>query len=320
MNKENVIPIFLTIDEKYAPYAGIAIQSMEENASKDHNYIVYVIYQEMEEKSIDKIKKLENNNFKINFIPMKKGLESITDRKENKLRCDYFTLTIYFRLFIADMFPEYDKGIYIDSDVVVPGDISELYNIDLKGNVIGAIHDFSIEDVKELADYIENAIGVKVPNYINSGVLLMDLKELRNQNFASKFLNLLNTYHFDCVAPDQDYINAMCSGKILYLDKSWDIMPDNSKPAYEKPNLIHYNLFQKPWCYDDIQYEDYFWNYAKKSEFYDDIVKFKNTYSEEQKESDKNCMETLVTKAGRIAETEENTFKKRYESGVKIRL
>lgn len=320
MSNPDVIPIFLTIDEAYAPYAGVAIQSMKENASKKYNYEINIIYQNMENKSIKKIEKLGNENFKINFVPMKNGLESITDRKENKLRCDYFTLTIYFRLFIADMFPQYDKGIYIDSDVVVPGDISELYNTDLKNNVIGAIHDFSIEEIPQLNNYIENAIGIKVSNYINSGVLLMDLKEMRNQKFANKFLNLLNNYHFDSVAPDQDYINAMCNGKILYLDKSWDVMPNNNTPVHKNPNLIHYNLFQKPWCYDNIQYEDYFWNYAKKSEFYDDIAKFKNTYSDEQKKSDEDCLNILVNKADRIANTDNNTFKKRYESGVEIRL
>lgn len=44
----------------------------------------------------------------------------ITDRIENRLRSDYFTMTIYFRIFIPDMYPEYDKAIYIDSDIVVP--------------------------------------------------------------------------------------------------------------------------------------------------------------------------------------------------------
>ena len=43
----------------------------------------------------------------------------ITDRIENRLRSDYFTMTIYFRIFIPDMYPEYDKAIYIDSDIVV---------------------------------------------------------------------------------------------------------------------------------------------------------------------------------------------------------
>lgn len=60
-------------------------------------------------------------------------VKSITNREENLLRCDFFTLTIYFRLFLAQMFPQYDKGIYLDSDIVVPGDISQLYQTPLTG-------------------------------------------------------------------------------------------------------------------------------------------------------------------------------------------
>ena len=99
------------------------------------------MHENVKEESIEKIAKLATQNCKIEFHTMEKGLETITDRVENKLRCDYFTLTIFFRLFIADMFPEYDKGIYLDSDIVVPGDISELYNIDLGNNIIGASRD-----------------------------------------------------------------------------------------------------------------------------------------------------------------------------------
>jgi len=145
------------------------------------------------------------------------------------------------------MFPEYDKGIYIDSDIVVPGDISELYNIELGDNLIGACSDKSVVDVPELARYMEEAVGVSRYEYINSGVLLMNLKEMRKKEFSKKFLNLLNTYHFDCIAPDQDYLNAMCNGKILYLDEAWDAMPTEGKEPLDNPKLIHYNLFQKPW-------------------------------------------------------------------------
>ena len=147
----------------------------------------------------------------------------------------------------------------------------------------------------------------------------MNLKLMREKCFSTEFLKLLNKFHFDVVAPDQDYLNAMCNGKILYLDECWDAMPNDSKPALKNPELIHYNLFQKPWCYDNIQYEDYFWEYAKDSKYYNEILNFKNNYSDEQKESDKKSLETLVVKANGLPNTE-NTFKKRYESGEKIRL
>lgn len=318
---KQIIPIFFTIDSKYVPYIDVAIRSLMENASNDYNYEIKVLYQDLDEGEQKKLKSLSDKkeNFDIDLIYMKEGLEAITDREENKLRCDYFTLSIFFRLFIPEMFPEYDKGIYIDSDIVVPGDISELYNIELKDNIIGASPDYSIQEVPELMYYVTNAIGVKAKEYINSGVLLMNLKMMREKKFTTHFLNLLNTYHFDTIAPDQDYINAMCNGKIFYLNECWDAMPNNNKAPLTTPKLIHYNLFQKPWCYDNIQYEDYFWRYAKQSTFYEKILTDKNNYSEKNKSLDSETLKTLVDKGNKMPE-KEITFKKVFENGEKIRI
>lgn len=320
METRKEIPIFFTIDDGYAPYLSVAIKSMIQNASKEYNYRIIVLYKELNEGNRAKIAKLKEENFKIDFIYMKDELKAITDREENRLRCDYFTLTIYFRLFIPEMFPEYDKGIYIDSDVVVPGDISKMYNIDLGDNIVGACQDKSVVDVPELANYMEQAVGVDKYQYVNSGVLLMNLSKMREKQFSKRFLDLLNKYHFDSVAPDQDYLNAICNGKILYLDSSWDAMPTEGSKEIENPNIIHYNLFQKPWCYDNIQYADCFWNYAKQTEYYDEIVEFKNNYSEEKKNADKECLENLIKKADQLAKTGEITFKKAMENGEKVRI
>lgn len=320
METRKEIPIFFTIDDGYAPYLSVAIKSMIQNASKEYNYRIIVLYKELNEENRAKIAKLEEENFKIDFIYMKDELKAITDREENRLRCDYFTLTIYFRLFIPEMFPEYDKGIYIDSDVVVPGDISKMYNIDLGDNIVGACQDKSVVDVPELANYMEQAVGVDKYQYVNSGVLLMNLRKMREKQFSKRFLDLLNKYHFDSVAPDQDYLNAICNGKILYLDSSWDAMPTEGSKEIENPNIIHYNLFQKPWCYDNIQYADCFWNYAKQTEYYDEIVEFKNNYSEEKKNADKECLENLIKKADQLAKIGEMTFKKAMENGEKVRI
>ena len=317
---KNEIPIFFTIDETYAPVAGVAIKSLIENASKEYSYKIIVIHENIKKESINKIAKLENENCKIDFRAMDRGLELITDRTENKLRCDYFTLTIFFRLFIADMFPEYDKGIYLDSDIVVLSDVSELYNIDLGNNIIGACKDISIQDIPEIQYYSKNAIGKDIKEYINSGILLLNLKMMREKGFSKKFLYLLNEYHFDSVAPDQDYLNAMCIGKVKFLDEVWDAMPNDSKEPIENPKLVHYNLFAKPWHYDNIGYEDYFWKYAKNSDFYDSIIDCKNNYSDEQKLSDTKSLNEIVGKAGRIPDTTNITFKKIYESGEDVRI
>ena len=317
----SVIPIFFSVDEGYAPYLDCAIRSMVENASKDNEYKIYVLHQDLTEDSIEKIKTGVKPPFSIEFTKLSDEFYGITERDENKLRCDYFTMTIYFRLFIAEMFPQYDKGLYIDSDIIVPSDISELLSIDLEGNIIAACCDHSIKGVPEFVYYIENYVGVPIDEYINSGVLLMDLKMMREKHFSEEFLRLLNTYHFDTVAPDQDYINVMCNGKIKYLDNSWDTMPPQGgeEAVIDDPKLIHYNLFLKPWFYDNIPYEEYFWKYASESPFRNDILAAKAAHSEANKVSENEVIGNMVSKAA-VMDQNEITFKKVYESGVKVRI
>lgn len=319
--KQELIPIFFTIDDGYAPYLHVALISLIKNASKDRRYKIIVVYQELNEENRNNLAKLVEDypNFEMEFKFMKQSLDMITDRIENRLRSDYFTMTIYFRIFIPDMYPEYDKAIYIDSDIIVPGDISELYDKDMHDNLIGVVTDGSVNDVPELQRYMTESLGLKLGDYFNSGMLLMNMKELRNVHLAEHFLYLLNKYHFDCVAPDQDYLNSMCYGKIEYLDSCWDAMPNRNKPEIENPKIIHYNLFDKPWCYDDIQYQDYFWEYAKQSVYYDKIKAYKAAYTDKQKEDDHAHLLDLFRRAGTNADTEV-TFRKVLESGEKVRL
>ena len=90
----------------------------------------------------------------------------------------------------------------------------------------------------------------------------------------------------------------MCNGKILYLDEAWDAMPTEGKEPLKNPKLIHYNLFQKPWCYDNIQYEEYFWKYAKDSGYYEDSARIAFTTAEtllEKAENAKNAVNMRFT-------------------------
>ncbi len=317
MNRE--IPIFFTIDDNYAPFLAVALNSAIKNANSDRTYKAIVLHQGLSETNIRKLKRLETENFRIELTPMQANFDALDDRMSNRLRCDYFTLTIYFRLFIPAMFPQYDKGIYIDSDVVLTDDIANLFDIDMGDNFIAACNDQSIADIPPLVAYTENAVGVKAEEYINSGVLLMNLKKLRENDLEGHFLSLLNTYHFDSIAPDQDYLNAMCNGKIHYLDETWDAMPNNAKPPLARTSIIHYNLFSKPWCYDGIQYGDVFWEYAQNSGYIEEIRAYKNAYTEDKKKADSECLDLLVRRGTEIPENE-ITFKKMYENGVKIRL
>lgn len=317
MNRE--IPIFFTIDDGYAPFLAVALNSAIKNCDPGRKYRAIVLYQDLSQKNIAKLQALQTENFIIELTPMRANFEALDDRMSNRLRCDYFTLTIYFRLFIPAMFPQYDKGIYIDSDVVLTDDVSKLFDIDIGENFIGACNDLSIADIPPLVAYTENAVGVRAEEYINSGVLLMNLKKMRDCDLEGHFLKLLTTYHFDSIAPDQDYLNAMCNGNIYYLDEVWDSMPNESRSELSNTCLIHYNLFSKPWCYDGIQYADEFWKYAADCGFINEIRAYKEAYTEDKKKADSECLKLLVRRGTEISDNE-ITFRKLHEKGVKIRL
>ena len=93
----------------------------------------------------------------------------------------------------------------------------------------------------------------------------------------------------------------------------------SGKPILNNPKLIHYNLFSKPWCYDNIQYEEYFWKYAEISGFYKDIMDFKNDFTDDKKEYERKCLENLIANAVNIID-KDVTFKKMYDAKKDIRL
>lgn len=314
------IPVFFTIDDSFAPYVSVAIHSLIENCSRDRTYDIYIIYQDVTTENQKKIQSLATEYAHIHFEEMGPQIEQITNRKENYLRCDYFTATIFFRLFLAEMFPQYDKGIYLDSDVVVPGDISKLYDTPLsQEEIIGACTDMSVQDIPELMEYFDHCVGAGGTTYFNSGVLLLNLKLMREKHLRDEFLKLLNTYHFDTVAPDQDYLNAMCHGRVHYLDHSWDVMPGDKTFWGKTPNLIHYNLFDKPWQRENVPYKEYFWKYVNGSGFEEKIKADAAAYTDEQRKADDESMAYLVSRSVEIMQ-EEKTFQNIYKKGIKVRI
>lgn len=314
-----IIPIFFTIDDGYAPYLGIALHSLIQNASRDYDYDINILHDGLSPEHLQKLEALAEPGFDLRFYRMADKIAGIENAHHNKLRQDYFTLTIFFRLFIPAMFPEYDKGIYLDSDIVVPGDVSKMYETDLGDNLLGACRDLSILGIPEFVEYTNDVVGVGIQNYINSGVLLMNLQALREARLDDRFLELLYKYHFENLAPDQDYLNVLCHGRITYLDPCWDAMPIEGQDEMDRPQIVHYNLFSKPWCYDGIPYGNYFWYYALQTEFLDEVLDNKLNYSDQQKASDAACAAAMV-EHGRELIGAGFGFSSVFNTGIEARL
>ena len=280
----NTIPIFFTVDDKYVPFLAVALQSLIENSSEKNYYLIKILYTSITEENQEKIKKYEKENVNIEFVDLNYYINKIKNKLYTR---DYYSVTTYFRLFIPNLYPQYNKALYLDCDIVLLADVAELYNIDMGDNLVAAAPDDVIQKIEVFQEYVEKVVGVAdYRNYFNAGVLLMNLDELRKFDFQEKFLYSLEKIKF-AVAQDQDYLNRLCKGRVKIISNVWDKMPFSNDTDTNDLKLIHYNLAFKPWHFEDILYKEYFWKYAKKTEFFDEIIKIRDNYTEEDRFNDK---------------------------------
>ena len=295
-NNKRTIPIFFAVDDYYIPFLSVGLQSLIEHSSEEYEYLIKILNINVSEKNKKKIKKYEGDNINIEFVDLNYYIDKVKDKLYTR---DYYTKTTYFRLFLPELYPQYDKVLYLDSDIVILEDIANLYNIDIGENLVGAIPDDIIQNGKELQEYAEKVVGVATyKNYFNAGILLMNLEELRKFKFQEKFLYLLGTTKFS-VAQDQDYLNRICKGRVKYIDNSWDVMPAPGRNKKdEELKLLHFNLTYKPWRSDNVPYKEFFWKYAKKTEYFNEIQKMKENYTEAERlidmETEKNLIKLAV--------------------------
>lgn len=279
------IPIFFAVDDEYIPFLAVALQSLIENSSENNCYSIKILYTNISEENQNNILKYERKNVNIEFVDLNYYINKIKDKLYTR---DYYSKTTYFRLFIPELYPQYDKVLYLDSDIVILSDIADLYNIDMEDNLVAAAPDDVIQTIEVFQEYAEKVVGVAdYHNYFNAGILLMNLDALRKFKFQEKFLYLLETVKFS-VAQDQDYLNRLCKGRVKLIENTWDRMPiGGDSVKREDLHLIHYNLAFKPWHFEDILYKEFFWEYAQKTEYFDIIQKIKENYTEEDKFKDR---------------------------------
>lgn len=196
----------------------------------------------------DEIEYLKDD--RIEFINVNKLPEYIKETSPN-YNTKYSKLS-YLRCYFSKILKE-DKILYLDADTLVVDNIEDLWKIDLGYNVLVGIHEPG-EWNKHLYTY-----GLD-DTYINSGVLVMDLKKIRDERLDDAMIYLLNNNRYEY--PDQDVINLICRNRIHYVDKIYNSsetigMVDNAK-------IIHYIRGRKGWIKTSPRSEIWY-NYHKEA-------------------------------------------------------
>jgi len=297
---DSVIPIFYACDDRFVKFTIVSLRSMIQNASKDHRYQVYILHTDITDIMQEEVRKLETDHFSILFSDVTDYLHSISEKLPVR---DYYSKTTYYRLFIAEMFPQYDKAIYIDSDTVVQGDISKLYLTDIGDAWVGACHEQAMVQVNEYGTYVEKVMGISRYNFFNAGMILINCHQFRVHFVLDKFIQLLHTYNF-VVTQDEDYLNLICKDHVYWLDQRWntEIFGQIPYPIAEA-NVLHYIMTSKPWHYADCRHGDIFWHYAAQTTVYEELKQILNSYTDTQRERDRiscdNLLQLAITETNR---------------------
>ncbi len=301
--RKNDVEIFFAVDDTYLPIMAPAILSLGEKADPKRVYNIRVLHTGVNEEYKKMIlESLTRKNIRIEFIDISKDITQIFEKLHTR---DYFSRTTYYRLFIPGLFPNIDKALYIDCDIILNEDIGKLYDVEIGDNLVGAIPDAFVNSNGPLTNYAESRVGVDcVRHYFNAGILVMNLKEMRKWDTETLFKNLLDAVTFN-IAQDQDYLNVMCRGRVHYISDTWNYMPIDGRVRIDCPNLIHYNLHYKPWHTDGVDFSDLFHHYANRTLFAEIIKEIRKNYTDLDRKNAMIATNRLVTMAVEQAEAKE---------------
>ena len=274
----NEISCAFSTDNNYAPYLGVAIKSLIDNSSKENNYGIYILEENLSNEYKLKLSSITNSeNIKIKFINLsqiyKKYSEDIFYTR------GHLTKAMYNRCFIPEIFKNFEKIMYFDCDLIFMKDISNLFNINLKNKCVGVVKDTGIYVYN---DYCINILNLKdYSNYFNSGVMVFDLKTIKTESFSNEFIKILKQKNNILYFPDQDVLNIMLKDKIYFLDEKWNfqngilsLYPDkiNEKEYFTKDiYILHYTAI-KPWNDSSLINAEKFFEISRKSTFYEEIL------------------------------------------------
>ena len=260
-------------NDAYSPYCGTMITSVFCN-NREERIEVNILTSDIGEDNKKKFDELASkfdqvinvvyvNPDKFKGVPLKSGNSNLTKEA-------------YYRLLLPEILPDVKKILYLDCDLIVRANLSELWETNIEG--------YAFACVKDRKDIIKERVKTfgynQQDSYFNSGVTLMNLEFLRDFNFSGKALSFISSKRYLLKYVDQCVINAICHGYIKELSVKWNmIVPffmklppvveeqrENLEQYVSNPYIIHYTTEYKPWFKEcKHPYKSEYWKYQSLS-------------------------------------------------------
>jgi lipopolysaccharide biosynthesis glycosyltransferase len=280
--KKPEIPIVFATNIKYTTYCYVAIYSLIKNIKSDYFYHIYIFETDLGDENKQMLESLSCQNVKVECMNVSEYTSKV--QLQGSL---YLSIETYYRLFIPCVLPQYEKILYLDSDMCILSDVAELYECDLQGYAIGAVKDELCHSLEYHAQTLGNLDCRKT---FNAGVLLIDTARFEAEKIREKCLALLaEDYQREerkLILADQDALNIVLYENYCVLDKKWNYQPqylcrteeifeealEDYISAQEAAYIMHFASAYKPWTYPELPQSDVFWHYAQETPIYMKIL------------------------------------------------
>lgn len=289
---ENNIAIMTMSSNEYAPYLGVYLKSILNTANPKNNYDILVF----ERNISDRNKKLlhmicdDTENVSLRFYNMNAKMAGV----KFFVAAAHFAVEAYYRILLPWLLPHYKKIIAMDCDIIVKRDLADLFNEDVSMSAIAAVKDYTYGAMLngvfgadlELT-YAKKTLKMKNPyNYINTGVLLLNLPYIRNLYAADEVIAFCQKqkFHFQ----EQDTMNVLLENNIKFLDMCWNYTVSSNPDVIRamenyctesaitkikpEPFLFHFYAHPKPWFFPTSAFAEEWWALARQTSFYEQLI------------------------------------------------
>jgi lipopolysaccharide biosynthesis glycosyltransferase len=264
--------IVMICDSNFALPASVALTSIKETKKLEIQYEVNIIDCGLSQEDHENLASLASPDFEILFKNPSESLTHLHKLKNKNIASANAAALNKFS--IANIFPNHERVLYLDSDIIALRDFSEIFETDLK-NLFAAV----VADSGQL--YYRHDAVKEVFKYFNSGVMLLNLQMLRNENALELLIDAkINRCKGNLV--DQNAFNYAFDGRVKYLSIHYNCLCVNLRrasalfsidelnglygtgysnldEAISSAAILHFASRDKPWSFVDLPYGEFWW-------------------------------------------------------------
>ncbi|MES2751857.1 MAG: glycosyltransferase family 8 protein [Pseudomonadota bacterium] len=187
---------------------------------------------------------------------------------------NYTKRSAFGRLFIPELMPDHvERAIYLDCDMTVIGNISELFASDLENRPFGACRDGFASEIRKESEV--QGLPYTTDTYFNSGMLLIDLQRWREAAVTEKVIAFANKNPSRLLFMDQSAFNVEMFGQVKILDSKWNFFQLDAIDTVDTTSIriIHYAVMVRPWLSPGCPFSELYWYHRNQTPWQQDRFK-----------------------------------------------